>query len=231
MPKDWKTKAKWQWRLYKIYEYICLENYPEFKGRLYKKFYATLYPHLVIGKNYRIRGKFYLTMYDPLNGSISIGDNLVIVSEEKSTGITLFSKCKITTFPGANICIGDNVALSGTVITSKKSIEIGSNTMIAPNVMIMDSDFHVHWPPERRRTAKTGVYDKEVKIGENVWIGANSLILKGVCIGDNSIIGAGSVVVKDVPSNVIAAGNPARIIESLPSVVQENELSQSGLSC
>ena len=87
---------------------------------------------------------------------------------------------------------------------------------MAPNVTIVDSDFHVHWPPEKRRTVRTGADDRAVKIGEYVWIGANSLVLKGVSIGDNSIVGAGSVVANDIPANVIAAGNPARVIKNLP---------------
>jgi len=87
--------------------------------------------------------------------------------------------------------------------------------MIAPNVIIVDSDFHVSWPPEKRFDLIDSKQDKEIRIGRNVWIGANTIVLKGVTIGDNSIIGAGSVVVKDIPKNVLAAGNPAVVKKQL----------------
>jgi acetyltransferase-like isoleucine patch superfamily enzyme len=58
--------------------------------------------------------------------------------------------------------------------------------------------------------------DRRVKIGKNVWIGVNCIILKGVTIGENSILGAGSVVVNDIPPNVLVRGNPAKIIKNLP---------------
>ena len=87
--------------------------------------------------------------------------------------------------------------------------------MLAPNVIIVDSDFHAHWPPEKRFQQVDSALDKEVIIGRNVWIGMNSIIIKGVTIGDNSIIGAGSVVTSNIPSNVIAAGSPARVVKEL----------------
>ena len=100
-------------------------------------------------------------------------------------------------------------------LTSKCRIEIGDDTMIAANVIIVDSDFHAAWPPEQRWTSSTNAFDKEVVIGRRVWIGMNTVVLKGSRIGDNSIIGAGSVVSGDIPANVLAAGNPARVIRAL----------------
>lgn len=85
--------------------------------------------------------------------------------------------------------------------------------MVAPNVIIVDSDFHPPWPPENRLNYPGDEYDKDVRIGKNCWIGMNAIILKGVNIGDNSIIGAGSVVVKDIPPDSLAAGVPAQVIK------------------
>mgnify|MGYP001214140797 CR=1 FL=1 len=86
-----------------------------------------------------------------------------------------------------------------------------NNKFIAPNVIIVDTDFHQHWPPEKRFQQVPSKYDKSVLIESNVWIGMNTIVLKGVTIGKNSIIGAGSVVTKNISRNSIAFGNPAEI--------------------
>ncbi len=77
----------------------------------------------------------------------------------------------------------------------------------------MDSDFHLPWPPEMRNTYPGTEHDFDVTIGENVWIGAKCLILKGVTIGNNAVIAAGSVVTRSVPENTLVGGNPARVIK------------------
>ncbi|MDO5548128.1 MAG: acyltransferase [Eubacteriales bacterium] len=91
-------------------------------------------------------------------------------------------------------------------ITALKMIEIGDNCKVANNVVIVDHDHDYH-------NSNIGYQCAPVVIGNNVWIGANAVILKGVTIGDNAVIAAGSVVNKDVPSEAIVAGIPARIIK------------------
>ncbi len=109
------------------------------------------------------------------------------------------------------ITLGDNVLVSpGVRIISSFGISIGSNTMLASDVYISDSDWH-------------GIYDRTteagqaapISLGENVWIGFGAIIGKGVTIGRNTIIGAGSVVTRNIPENVIAAGNPCRVLREL----------------
>ena len=90
-------------------------------------------------------------------------------------------------------------------------IEIGNNVFIGPNVNIYAAT-HPLDVEKRNKNLEKGL---PVKIGNNVWIGGNVTILPGVSIGDNTTIGAGSVVTKDIKSNVVAAGNPCKVIKEL----------------
>lgn len=109
------------------------------------------------------------------------------------------------------IQIGDYVLISpGNQIIASEKITIGSNTMIASGCYISDSDWHDTYD----RTAELEKH-APVVLEENVWLGSHVIVGKGVTIGENSIIGAGSVVVSDIPSNVIAAGNPAKVVKQL----------------
>jgi len=107
--------------------------------------------------------------------------------------------------------IGDYVLITpGVRISSSTEIRIGRGTMLASNVYLTDSDWHGTY----NRTQEMG-QTAPIILGENVWVGDSAIICKGVTVGDNSIIGAGSVVTKDIPANVIAAGNPAKVVKEL----------------
>jgi acetyltransferase-like isoleucine patch superfamily enzyme len=191
--------------IYSIFFYTYLQGYISLKFN--KSIYGKSF---LVGQDSKIWGSITIKILG--NGFISIGKSAHLVSSPIRSFITLYSSIQLTTFPKGKIIIGDKVALNGTIITSKLSIEIGSGTMVAPNVIIVDSDFHNPWPANERFISSTETFDKPVRIGKNVWIGMNSLILKGSLIGDNSIIAAGSVVVGEIPSDCIAGGNPARVI-------------------
>ncbi len=194
----------------KIYIFYLFKHYA-LTGFLSLTFNKLIYGSLLkIGKNPKVWGSFTVKIIG--KGTIVIGENLHFVSEPKRSFITLYSKIQLTSFGQGSIVIGDHVGLNGTVIVSKKSIFIGNGSMIAPNVIIVDSDFHNPWPASDRFISSTETFDKPVRIGENVWIGMNSIILKGSVIGDNSIIAAGSIVNGEIPPNCIAGGNPARVI-------------------
>ncbi len=139
----------------------------------------------------------------------------LISSARRCTAATLYAPVRFRTFaPSAHIRLARGVQLNGTAITARsKTISIGHDTMIAPNCVVTDSDFHALWPAETRHIKPAFERDADVTIGAHVWIGMNSLILKGVTIGDGAVIAAGSVVVRDIPAGSVAAGVPAKIVK------------------
>lgn len=117
--------------------------------------------------------------------------------------------------PQAKLTIGDDVGISGGGICVQTEVSLGNGVMLGANAFITDTDFHPLLPANRRYSAEH-VGSRPVVIEDNVFIGMNSLVLKGVRIGRNSVIGAGSVVTRDVPPNEIWAGSPARFVKALP---------------
>lgn len=113
---------------------------------------------------------------------------------------------------GSNIHIGDNFfANTNLVILDGAKVTIGDNVFIAPHVGIYTAGH-----PLDKELRNAGLeYAYPITIGNNVWIGGHVCILPGVSIGDNSVIGAGSVVTKDIPSGVLAYGNPCRVIRHI----------------
>lgn len=115
-------------------------------------------------------------------------------------------------FGGAHIHFGDNVYCNfGTTMVDDTHIYVGDNTMFGPNVTVATAG-HPILPELRKQVYQ---YNAPVHIGTNCWIGAGSIILPGITIGNNAVIGAGSVVTKDMPNNVVAYGNPCRIIREI----------------
>jgi maltose O-acetyltransferase len=113
---------------------------------------------------------------------------------------------------GENIHLGDNVYMNiGCTILDCAEIRIGNNVMFGPNVQIyaathpVDAAIRISGPELAR----------PITIEDNVWIGGGAIICPGVTIGENTTIGAGAVVIKDIPANVVAVGNPARIVRKL----------------
>ena len=139
---------------------------------------------------------------------IKLGSRCVFNSNSTSNLIGINHKCIISTLTkNSEIIIGDNCGFSGTTIGCTVSIKIGNNVRCGANTLITDTDWHMDDP----RSGKC----KPIIIEDNVWLGINSSVLKGVTIGKNSVIGAGSVVTKNIPANVIAAGNPCRVIKKI----------------
>ena len=99
----------------------------------------------------------------------------------------------------------------GLTMVDDTHIYVGDNTMFGPHVTLATAGHPIH--PELRRKAMQ--YNMPVRIGSNCWLGAGVVVLPGVTIGDNSVIGAGSVVTKDIPANVVAVGNPCRVLRPI----------------
>lgn len=109
------------------------------------------------------------------------------------------------------IRIGRAVLMSpGSRLSASDEISIGDGVMMANGVYITDSDWHTIYDRTQRSDAVTPVH-----IGNNVWLGDHATVLKGVTVGDNSVIAARAVVTRDVPNNVIVAGNPAKVVKKL----------------
>lgn len=113
---------------------------------------------------------------------------------------------------GKNIEVGEGFYSNfNCVILDVAKVTIGDHVMFAPNVSLYTAGHPVH-PVSRGSYYE---YGKPITIGNNVWLGGNVVVLPGVTIGDNAVIGAGSVVSKDIPANVIATGNPCRVIREI----------------
>lgn len=115
-------------------------------------------------------------------------------------------------FGGKFVHFGNNVyANFNLTLVDDTHIYVGDNVMFAPNVIIATGGHPVD--PELRKQGYQ--FNASIKIGNNCWLGAGAIILPGVSIGDNSVIGAGSVVTKDIPSNVVAYGNPCKVVRQI----------------
>lgn len=174
----------------------------------FQEFYSDHFvrPHFdALGKNYMFIHPWNIKVFGP---RITIGDHANILT-------TSDNQVRFTVWPEVagrgKIAIGNYCLICpGVRISSADEIVIADNCMLAGSTFITDADWH-------------GTYDRvntigltaPIRIEDNVWLGDRVTVCKGVTIGENSIIGTGSVVVRDIPPNMIAAGNPARVVREL----------------
>ncbi|MEM6633826.1 MAG: acyltransferase [Bacteroidota bacterium] len=195
------------------------------KGRKYRlyalRYFSTFKAYLwlglkgvQLGKEITFMGSPYVRR-SPLS-SISIGDKCRFRSDSTSNLVGVNRRCLLNTHKeGAIIKIGKRSGFSGVVISAMERVEIGDNLLCGANVLITDFDFHYVDPTKRHIP---GSKSAPVIIEDNVWLGINTVVLKGVRIGENSVIAANSLVIKDIPPNVIAGGNPCKVIKELAPV-------------
>ncbi len=139
--------------------------------------------------------------------------------------VSCYAGCSFAIGENGSAIIGDFTLLNGALIMAEERIAIGSHCLISWNVGIADSDFHPLAPAQRlvdaealapfykHRPARPKLETRPVIISDNVWIGMNAVILKGVTIGENSVVAAGAVVTKSVPADCVVGGNPATIVK------------------
>lgn len=162
------------------------------------------------GKGLRMDGRFVLRTDE--KGAIKIGDNVRMLSRFSSNLSGLTNPIVLACIGKGRISVGDYSGLSSAVLSAKSGITIGKRVLIGANVRIFDHDFHSLNYTERGAFREGA--SSPISIGDDVFIGTNAVILKGVKIGNRSIIGAGAVVAGlEIPCDSLVAGNPAKIIE------------------
>lgn len=148
-------------------------------------------------------------------GTIRIGKGGKINSNKYKNIIGGDTRSSIIVKTGAKLTIGQNFKMSNSAIYCESNITIGNNVMIGGSCKIWDTDFHSLNPFVRLITPNDEFKTRPIVIGDNVFIGGFSFILKGVTIGNGAVVGAGSVVSKNIPEGEIWAGNPARFIKKV----------------
>lgn len=178
--------------------------------KLYCKIYVQIsffLKGIKSGRGNEYAGKLWAKRFQ--NSTITIGSNCIFISKQTYNALGLCRPCMLSTHrPDARIVIGNGCSFSGTSIGALQSVVLGENVRCGANTLITDTDWHTDDP------RSGGCAD--VFIDDNVWLGTGTTVLKGVHIGKNTLIGANSVVVRDIPANVIAAGNPCKVIKALP---------------
>ena len=149
--------------------------------------------------------------------SITLGDRCIVISRSASTALGVGRPVILRALrEGARIEIGADVGLSGTTICAATHVSVGDRVLFGADVLVADTDFHeIDAIPRRYAAPPQPKETDRVVIGDDVFIGARSIVLSGSTIGEGSVIGAGSVVKGEIPPGVVAAGNPCRVIRPL----------------
>jgi acetyltransferase-like isoleucine patch superfamily enzyme len=179
----------------------------------YKVYIKLRFPNLIMGKNSLIFGKLLLSIDH--ESDVRLGDNIIFRSATKYNFIGINKPVSIAVNKNAELSIGDNCGFSGTSIYVSQKLVIGKYCNFGGNTAIWDTDFHPLEFKARRFHEVSKNISSPIVIGDDVFVGANSIILKGVKIGERTIIGAGSVVTKNIPADEIWAGNPAKFIRKI----------------
>ena len=191
---------------------VVVRLHTKIKNRI-SKYYNLLKLKLYgieYGNDCTIHGKLYIKLFP--SAKCKIGNSFYFSSGWNINALCTNKRGTIYATDNAEIIIGDNVGISSTVLWAHQKIEIRNNVKIGGNCIIIDTDSHSLDYEKRRNCHNDWGVAAPVTIEDDVLIGMNTIILKGVTIGARSIIGAGFVVTKSIPSDCIAGGNPAKVI-------------------
>ncbi len=204
---------------------ICIKIYYGLKSRIklfYNKFFSKAFTYAYL-KYHGVETQYgYVTLVGlPIinrhtNSRILIGNGVTLVSTSKGNLAGVNHPVILATLKeNAIIELAGENGISGSSIVAKSRILIGKGTGLGINSSIYDTDFHPVSPLLREQDWSIGDKTAEVIIGENVWLAANSIVLKGVKIGKGSVVGANSLVNKSIPENCLYAGNPASFVKKI----------------
>jgi acetyltransferase-like isoleucine patch superfamily enzyme len=166
-----------------------------------------------VGRRLRVRGPLHIHCHR--TGAIRIGADCRIQSGFAGNPVGSGSRMAIWVGPGGCLALGDRVGLSNSTIVCMSAVSIGDDAFVGGGSRIYDTDFHSLHAGERGRPGNPGVRTAPVTVGRRAFVGAHSILLKGVAIGEEAVIGAGSVVRSHVPGHEVWAGNPAVFLREL----------------
>ena len=168
-----------------------------------------------VGKTLSINGRIYI-----MGNNIKIGDFVHINSSYKFNPIGGDMRTMLITCNDGRITIGNSVGISNSTTVARLPVTIEDDVLIGGACKIYDTNFHSLEYEYRMQKPDTHIASAPVLIKKGAFIGAHTIILKGVTVGEKSIVGAGSVVTKDIPDGEIWAGNPARFIRKIDISLQ-----------
>lgn len=188
----------------------CVRTVFSIPNRMYNALRFSRY-HVKRGKGVSVAGRIFCVANS--KDGILIGDGVRINSCRAANPIGGDTKTILFAKGNGKIRIGKGTGISNSTLFACDSITIGENVLLGNGVKIYDTDFH---PLDfEERMTKSGGVVSPVTIKDGAFIGANTIVLKGVVIGEKSVVGAGSVVTKNIPDGEIWAGNPARFIRKI----------------
>ena len=162
--------------------------------------------HISKSATLKVNGRLYINRYWNIGPTretqFFMADNTTLTV---NGNFSFYEGCEVTLATGSSLSLQNGYLNDNSTIVCSSEISIGNNTMISNSVIIQDSDFHAIVREGFKKTAP-------IKIGDNVWIGVRSVILKGVSIGDGCVVAAGSVVNKSLKEKVLAGGVPCKVI-------------------
>lgn len=189
------------------------------KGLVYNDFDQDLF-------NKRVEAKKLFKAYNKTEDEEVDLRNKIMKQLFKNVGENVWIEPDFRCEFGKNITIGDNVYINfGCIILDCSEVTIGSHTLLGPNIGL----YAANHSTDATERINGGCYGKPIHIGNNVLLGGDVKVLQGVTIGDNTIIGAGSIVTKDIPDNVIAVGNPCKVIRKITEEDKTDCLERMGI--